>query len=74
MNTEKIVGQKVKKYTDTADIKLVKMMYAMLEADADKLWWDTMPDRVKANVEAALIESEKGQVIAHRETQKKVLK
>ena len=27
----------------------------------DNDWWDTMPDNVKADVEAALIESEKGQ-------------
>ncbi len=73
MNTEKIVGQEVK-YIDTADIKSVKMMYAMLEADADKLWWDTMPDRVKANVEAAIFESQKGQMIPHRETQKMILR
>ncbi len=60
MNTEKAMRQEVKKYIDTADVKVVKMMHAMLEVDADNDWWDTIPDKVKADVEAALIESEKG--------------
>ena len=71
MNTEKVMRQEVKKYIDTADIKVVKMMHAMLEVDADYDWWDTMPDKVKADVEAAVIESEKGQTIPHAEIQKR---
>jgi hypothetical protein len=59
MNTEKIMRQEVKKYIDTADLKVVKMMHAMLEVDADNDWWDTMPGKIKADVEAALTESEK---------------
>ena len=63
--------QEVKKYIDTADVKVVKMIHAMLEVDVDNDWWDTMPDKVKADVEAALIESEKGQVIPHAAIQKR---
>lgn len=74
MNTEKIMRRQVKKYIDTADVKVVKMMHAMLEVDADSDWWDTMPDKVKADVEAALAESEKGQVIPHEEIQKRYKK
>ncbi len=74
MNTEKIMRQEVKKYIDTADAKVVKMMHAMLEVDAENDWWDTMPDKVKADVEAALIESEKGQVTPHAEIQKRYKK
>jgi hypothetical protein len=74
MKAEKIMRQEVKKYIDTADLKVVKMMHAMLEVDADNDWWDTMPDKIKADVEAALIESEKGQVTSHAEVQKKYKK
>jgi hypothetical protein len=74
MNAEKIMRQQVKKYIDTADVKVVKMMHAMLEVDADNDWWDTMPDNVKADVEAALTESEKGQVISHATIQKRYAK
>lgn len=74
MNTDKIMRQEVKKYIDTADLKVVKMMHAMLKVDADNDWWDTMPDKVKADVETALKESEKGQVIPHAVIQKRYKK
>ena len=74
MNTEKIMRQEVKKYIDTADVKVVKMMHAMLEVDADNDLWEIMPDNVKADVEAALRESEKGQVISHAKIQKRYAK
>ena len=74
MNAEKIMRQQVKKYIDTADVKVVKMMHAMLEVDADNDWWDTMPDNVKADVEEALKESAKGTVTPHATIQKRYAK
>ena len=74
MNAEKLMRQEVKKYIDTADVKVVKMMHAMLEVDADNDWWEAMPDNVKKDVEAALIESEKGQIVPHAEIQKRYKK
>jgi len=74
MNTEKIMRQEVKKYIDTADVKLVKMVHAMLEVDAESDWWDTMPDKIKTDVNAALSESEKGKVIPHAAIQKRYKK
>jgi hypothetical protein len=74
MSTEKTMRQEVKKYIDTADVKVVKMIHAMLEVDADNNWWDTMPDKILADVETALIESEKGQVIPHTEIKKRYSK
>lgn len=74
MNTVKSLRQEVKKYIDTADEKVVKMVHAMLEVDADNDWWDAMPDNIRADVDAALKESEKGQVISHSEAQKRYKK
>jgi predicted transcriptional regulator len=74
MDTDKLLRSQVKKYIDTADVKVVKMVHAMLEVDADNDWWETMPDKVKADVEAALTESENGQVIPHAEIQKRYKK
>ena len=70
MNTDKVMRQEVKKYIDTADVKVVKMLHAMLEVDAETEWWDTIPDKVKSDIDAALIESEKGDVIPHEEIKK----
>ena len=72
MNAEKTMRLEVKKYIDTADVKVVKMVHAMLEVDADNDndWWDTMPGTVKSDVEAALEESKSGQITPHSEIQK----
>jgi len=74
MKSEKLMRQDVKKYIDTVDVKVVKMMHAMLEVVADDEWWDTMPDKVKADVDAALIESKKRQVVPHAAIQKRYKK
>lgn len=70
----KAMRQEVKKYIDNADPKVVRMMHAMLEADAENSWWEAMPDDVRADVEAALKESEGGSVIPHEEIQKRYQK
>jgi len=62
MDSIKILRQEVKKYIETADAKVVKMMHAMLEVDADNGWWDSLPDEIRADAEAALAESEKGEL------------
>jgi len=74
MDTLKQMRQDVKKYIETADEKVVKMMHAMLEADADNSWRDAMPDNIKADVDAALTEADNGEVIPHEEIQKRYKK
>jgi hypothetical protein len=74
MNTIKAMRQEVKKYIETADAKVVKMMHAMLEVDAENSWWDSLPDEIKTDVEVALAESEKGEVTPHAEIQKRYKK
>lgn len=74
MDSIKILRQEVKKYIETADAKVVKMMHAMLAVDAGTGWWDSLPDEVRADVEAALDESEKGEVTSHEEIQKRYRK
>ena len=67
MDSVDLMREEVKKYIETADEKVVKMMHAMLEVSADEDWWNTMPDNVKADVEAALLEADKGELIPHEE-------
>jgi 3-mercaptopyruvate sulfurtransferase SseA len=74
MNAEKIMRQEVKKYIDTADVKVVKMMHAMLEIDADNGTWDSIPDAIKIDIDAALEESKKGIVTPHAEIKKRYQK
>ena len=74
MNPEKVMRQEVKKYIDTADLKVVKMLHAMLEVDAENDWWDTVPDKIKSDIDAALLESENGDVIPHEKIKKRYQK
>jgi len=74
MDAVKQMRKDVKKYIDTADPKVVKMMHAMLEVDAYAGWWDEMPDNVKADVEEAIRQADNGEVIPHAEIKKKYAK
>lgn len=47
------------------------MVFAMLEADANDSWRDSMPDDIKSDVETALAQSENGPVIPYEEIQKR---
>jgi predicted transcriptional regulator len=71
MSAVKQMRKDVKKYIDTADDKVVKMVHAMLEVDAEADWWDTMPDEVKADIELAIKQADKGEVLTHEEVKKK---
>ena len=74
MDAVKQMRKEVKQYIDSADEKVVKMVHAMLEVDAENDWWDEMPDNVKADVEAALAEADRGELIPHEEIKKRYSK
>ena len=61
----------VKKYIDHADERVLKMVRAMLEADTDAVWWETMPDNVKADINEAILQADRGQVLTHQQVKEK---
>ncbi|MFN7689336.1 MAG: hypothetical protein ACK5OP_16540 [Sphingobacteriales bacterium] len=71
MDAVKKMRRDVKKYIDTADEKVVKMVHAMLEVDADADWWDTIPKELKNDIEIALRQADKGDVLSHEEVKKR---
>ncbi len=72
MDTIEIMRKEVKEYIETADEKVVKMMHAMLEADAEDDWWNNMPDEIKTQVEEAIGQADRGEGIPHEEAMKKI--
>lgn len=74
MDTDKIIRQEVIEYIETAELKIVKMMHAMLEVDANNDLWESIPDNIKEDLEAALVESDNGEVIPHAEIKKRYKK
>lgn len=65
------IREEVKNYIDHADAKVVKMIHAMLEVDSDEDWWSSMPDNIVADVEASLIQADKGEVMSHQQVKEK---
>jgi len=74
MGQVETMRQKVKRYIDNADESIIKMIYAMMEADVDSDWWGNMPDNIKEDVAAALQESESGILTSHETIQKRYQK
>jgi predicted transcriptional regulator len=74
MDALKQMRIEVKKYIDTADDKVVKMVHAMLEVDSDADWWDEIPDNVRADIEEAVGQADRGEVMTHEEVKKKYKK
>lgn len=71
MDPVKQMRSEVKKYIETADEKVVKMVHAMLEVDAEADWWDAMPDEVRKDVELSMKQADNGAVLTHDEVKKK---
>lgn len=74
MNTVTSLRRDVKKYIETADDRVVKMVHAMLEADKQTDFWDELPTSVKADVKIALKQSEQEKGTPHKEVMKRYKK
>jgi hypothetical protein len=61
----------VRKYIETADERVVKMVHAMLEADNKNDLWDELPPLVQTDVKEAIGQSAKGKGKPHKQVMKK---
>ena len=67
--------KQAKKYLDTADEKVAKIVYAIPEeVDAQKDWWDDVSDEAKASIERGLKDADAGRVTSNKEVMKKYKK
>ena len=69
-----ILKKEAKKYLDTADDKVVKMIHAMLEVNAEKDWWDDVPDKAKLSIKRGIKDVEAGRVTSDEDVMKKYKK
>ena len=74
MDDVTILKNKAKKYLDNADEKTIKMIYAMLEVDAQNDWWDDLSESAKDSVQRGLKDVENGKVTQHKEVMKEYKK
>lgn len=70
----KQMRKEVKKYVDNADDKVVKMLHAMLEAEQEKDWWDSLPKKIQSEIDEAITDLDKGNGIPHEVVMKKYAK
>lgn len=59
--------KQIKKYIDSADEKVVKMVHAMLEINAQDDWWDEISEEAKGSIEKGLKDIEARRVTPHKE-------
>jgi predicted transcriptional regulator len=69
-----ILRKEVKRYIDTADEKVVKMIHAMLEVEQESDWWDNLSEDAKASINRGLKEAKLGKVTTHEVVMKKYRK
>jgi predicted transcriptional regulator len=69
-----ILRKEVKRYIDTADEKVVKMIHAMLEVEQESDWWDELSDEAKTSIDKGLKDAQAGRVIPHDVVMKKYRK
>ena len=74
MNSVTSLRKDVKKYIETADDRVVKMVHAMLEADNETDFLDELLASVKADIKIAQRQAEQGLGKAHAIVMKKYKK
>ena len=74
MNEALLLKKQAKKYIDTADEKVVKMIHAMLQINAETDWWDDTSDAAKASIEKGSKDAAAGKTKPHKEVMKKYKK
>jgi predicted transcriptional regulator len=74
MNEALLLKKQAKKYIDTADEKVVKMIHAMLQVNAETDWWDDTSDAAKASIAKGLKDAAAGKTKPHKEVMKKYKK
>ena len=71
MNDVETLKSEVKKYIDRADEKVLKMVHAMLEVNAEENdWWDEIPANIKDEINEAITDLDNGKGIPHEEVKK----
>ncbi len=70
MKEVNFLKKQAKEYLDRADEKVVKMVHAMLEVNAENDWWDDIPADVKDEISESLKELDEGKGVSHQDVKK----
>jgi predicted transcriptional regulator len=70
----KELKKEVKKYIDHADERMLKAVYAMLEADQDEDWWSKISEGEREAIQIGIKQMKEGKTTPHEEVMKKYSK
>ena len=68
------IRDEVNHYLENADERILKIVHAILEADAHEDFWDELPPAVQQNINTAIMQSEQGLGKSHEEVMNKYRK
>ena len=64
----------IKKYIDSADERIVKIVHGILEADQADDWWDEISAGEREGIEEGITQLKNGEGIPHEQVMKKYKK
>ncbi|MDQ6764058.1 MAG: hypothetical protein M3015_15720 [Bacteroidota bacterium] len=70
MNEVNFLKEQAKEYLDNADERVIKMVHAMLEVNAENDWWNDLSDDVKNEINESIKELDEGKGISHEDVKK----
>jgi hypothetical protein len=65
------IREEVQHYLENADDRMLKIVHAILEADAEEDFWDELPTTLQDNIQTAIMQSEQGMGKSHSEVMSK---
>jgi uncharacterized coiled-coil DUF342 family protein len=66
------IRKKIHEYIDQADDRFLTLITGMIEADKSNDWWDELHPNLKATLERALQQSERGEGRQHDEVMNEI--
>jgi predicted transcriptional regulator len=61
------IRKRIHEYVDQADDRFLTLVNGMIEADKEQDWWDDLHPNLKASIDRALAQSERGEGRPHEE-------
>ncbi len=59
--------KEIKKGLASADERMLRLMYTMLEADQEGDWWDSLSKEAKEAIDNGIAQADAGNTITHQE-------
>ncbi len=66
------IRQRIHEYVDQADDRFLTLVHGMIEADANRDWWDNLHPNLQASIDRAIEQSKQGRGRTHQDVMDEV--